>query len=205
MRPRAHELAAQLRSVFCESLRECDTGGEAATRLQSRGVVDMLRELAAENDASLTNLEQTATPKVAILNRPELIHFGAIVKLPELAMQQLVRAVASPLAKSHFPLSGIWRSYAAALVNLHRGERAQIDVPKAKGYEKYYLPYVQLMVAADEMQIGTARAAIAESFSTRNRDRRFTDWFGLDGDGQSPVRWDFRLYAIEAGQTMLST
>jgi hypothetical protein len=161
----------------------------------------MLDELAAENDAILTDLERTGKPKVAVLNRPELVHFAAVLGSPDTALRQLLRSVESPVARNYFPLSGIWQSYAAALVNLCRGVSTKVALPKAKGHEKYYLPYVRFMTAADDQEAETARVAVAESFEARNRDRRFTDWIGLDGDGEKPVRWDFRFYAIETGRT----
>ena len=165
----------------------------------------MVDELAAENDAVLTDLERTAKPKVAVLNRPELVHFAAVLGSTDTALTQLLRAVESPLAARHFPLSGIWRSYAAALVNLYRRVSTEEALPKAKGHEKYYLPYVRYMTAANADEEKAARVAVVESFEARNRDRRFTDWIGLDGDGEKPVRWDFRLFAIEAGRTKRCT
>src|SRR5262245_56419038 len=200
MRPRAHELESQLRSLFCSSLRECGSGGEAAAALLSRGASGMLDELALENNAALTDLEQTGKSKVAVLNRPELVHFAAVLGSSDATLRQLLRAVESARAASHFQLSGIWRSYAAALVNLCRGASAMVALPKPKGHEKYYLPYIRFMTAANVQELEAARVAVAESFEARNRDWRFTDWIGLDGDGERPVRWDFRMYAIEAGR-----
>lgn len=161
----------------------------------------MLDELAAENDTVLMELEQTGKPKVAVLNRPELVHFAAILGLSETPLRQLLRAVESQLAASYFPLSGIWRSYAAALVNLHQGGNAPLTLPKPRGFEKYYMPYVRYITAKDTDELDAARMAVAESFESRNRDRRFTDWIGLDGDGGRPVKWDFRLFAIDTGRT----
>ena len=88
----------------------------------------------------------------------------------------------------------------AAVVNVHRGTRTEVALPRVKGHEKYYFPYVRYMTAADAQEAEAARVAITESFEARNRDRRFKDWIGLDGDGERSVRWDFRLYAIEAGR-----
>jgi hypothetical protein len=200
MRPRAHELESGLRNLFADALRECASEGEAVGRLRSLGALSILEELAAENDAVMSELEQTRKPKVAILNRPELIHFADILRSSNTVLHQLLRAVDSPLAASYFPLSGIWRSYAATLVNLHRGVNTPVALPKPKGHEKYYLPYVRYMAAADALELAAARAGVAESFESRNRDRRFTDWMGLDGDCEKPVRWDFRLYSIDAAR-----
>ena len=58
------------------------------------------------------------------------------------------------------------------------------------------------MTISDDQEAEPVRATVVESFEARNRDRRFTDWIGLDGDGEQPVRWDFRHYAIEAGRRM---
>jgi hypothetical protein len=165
----------------------------------------MLDELAAVNDTVLTELEQTRKPRVAVLNRPELVRFAAVLGSSDTALQQLLRAVESPVAASYFPLSGIWRAYGAALVNFHRGGSTQVALPKPKGHEKYYLPYVQYMTTADAQELDAARFAVAESFEARNRDRKFADWIGLDGDGERPARWDFRLFAIDAGRTKRCT
>ena len=202
MRPRSHELESQLRARFCESLRAHESGSEAADQLRLDGVSEVLDELAAENEQVLAELEQTGNSKFAVLNRPELIHFAAVLGSSATVLQQLLRAVDSPLARRYFPLSGIWRPYAAALVNLHRGVPTQVALPKPKGNEKYYLPYLRYMTISDDQEAEPVRATVVESFEARNRDRRFTDWIGLDGDGEQPVRWDFRHYAIEAGRRM---
>ena len=160
----------------------------------------MLDELAKANDAALTELERTEKPKVAILNSSELVHFASILKSPA-TLSFLLRAAESPLAAKYFPRAGIWNGYSAALVNLHREDIRPMAVPQPKGHEKYFVPYIELMTAADNTQLDAARLAIAASFEVRNRDRRFTDWLGLDGDGNRPVRWDLRLYAIEASRT----
>lgn len=182
-------------------MRNCDSGDQAADWLRSQGASDLIEELAAVNDTVLTDLERTSHPKVAVLNRPELVHFVALVGGSVNAHGRLLRAVESPLVLKFFPLSGIWKSYAAALVNLHRGNQASAAIPKARGHEKYYLPYIRYMIAATRSEGEEARAAMAESFESRNRDRQFKDWYGLDGDGEQPVRWDFRRYAIDARRT----
>jgi hypothetical protein len=199
MGPRAHILESQLRALFCDSLREFESGNEAVDWLISLGATRLIEELATENDKALKELEKDSKPKVAILNRPELVHFAAILGASQASMQQLLRAVDSQLVVKFFPLSGIWKSYATALVNLHRGSRAEVAMPKAKGYEKFFLPYIRYMGATNPQEVEDAKIAIAESFETRNRDRRLRDWIGLDGDGEKPVHWDFRFYAIEAG------
>ncbi len=43
--------------------------------------------------------------------------------------------------------------------------------------------------------------AMANSFASRNADKRYTDWVGLDGDGKNPVKWDLRAYTLEKGRT----
>jgi hypothetical protein len=161
----------------------------------------MIDELALVNDAVLTDFERTARLRVAVLNRPELVHFAAVLGSTDTTMKRLLRAVESPLAARQFPLSGIWRSYTAALVNLHRAISTHIPLPKAKGHEKYYIPYVSYMTATNAEEKEAAGVAVAQSFADRHRDRQFIDWLGLDGDSEKPVRWDFRLHAIDASRT----
>src|SRR5262245_24139477 len=197
MKHLAHALETQIRSLVCESLRVCASGDEAVKWLRTRNVRAYLIELAEENENNLRQLEATSTVTYAVLNRPELLHYAAIFDAPENTEHQLLRSVGSSLAREHFPQSGIWRAYATALVNYHAGIHGPLSLPKARGYEKFYLPYIEYMLADSDSGRDKAIESAAKSFEARNRDKRYTDWVGLDGDGKKPVRWDFRLYALQ--------
>src|SRR5262245_2262168 len=145
MRPRSHNLEAEVRSLFCESLQVCATGAEASDWLLARGVRDLLNELAAENAKLMAELEVSSKPTVAVLNRPELVHFATSVGTSGETLESLLRAVESNLVAKYFPHSRIWREYCAALSQYHRGVRTDVSMPKAKGYEKFMLPYIRYM------------------------------------------------------------
>jgi hypothetical protein len=160
----------------------------------------LVSELASENGRVLADLEASSKPTVAVLNEPELVHFAAIVRASSATVEELLRAVESAHAARFFPLCGVWQGYAAAVVAYYRGTHAELPVTKAKGYEKFMLPYIRYMCARTDEGRAAARVEAVQSFSLRNADHRLTDWIGLDGDGKQPVRWDFRLYAIETAR-----
>jgi hypothetical protein len=200
MRPKSHLLEDDVRSLFCESLRVCASGDEAFDWLIARGAKALVEEMAAENEKVVAELVSLSIAKIAVLNRPELVHFAIVVRASSESTGMLLRAIEDRTVADFFPLSGIWRHYAAALVKFHRGEPCERQAMKPKGYEKFMVPYVAYMCSATEEEREQAKAHAAKSFSERNADRRYIDWVGLDGDGKKPTRWDFRMFALERAQ-----
>jgi hypothetical protein len=196
LRPIAHTLNSEIRALVCESLRQCDSGVQAQSWLAERQFLSKLEELAAANFDSLSQLESSQKVVGAILNQPELIHYALLAQASSEATTQLVRAVESPVACSYFPISGIWRSYASAIVSFVRKQPVTVAIPRPKGYEKFYVPYLAFMSAATREEREAALKEIEASFHQRNKDRRCKDWLGLDGDGETPVRWDFRSFTL---------
>jgi hypothetical protein len=76
-RPIAHVLSSELTELVCRSLRECETGDVARQWLAEHSFREKVAELAADNERSLAQLEATKKVVVAVLNRPELIHFDS--------------------------------------------------------------------------------------------------------------------------------
>jgi len=196
MRSLAQLRDLEIRAQVCESLRQCASGNEAQVWLAERGLLPKLQELAATNSAALLQLESTKTPIVAILNDVNLIHYGLLAGANAEVMEQLLSAVDSPQARRYFPQSGIWRSYASAIVAFVRLMPFAGPSPKPKGYEKFFSPYIAYMSTVNQEVREAARLDMARSFIQRNADRRFKDWYGLDGDGEKPVNWDFRAFTI---------
>lgn len=167
--------------------------------LAESGLETMLSELAADNLSTLLELERSGKVSRAVLNRPELLHFAALCEAESTTVDALVQVVSSRLARSYFPLPGIWSSYADALVAFMSGSVATAQVPKmVKGAAARYLPYIHFMCAEPEDRAAAALEAEL-SFKRWNREKRTTDWLGLDGDGKIPVAWDFRLAALRLG------
>jgi len=196
MRPLAHQLIDQCQEMVKESLKSCANGDEAREKLSAAGMSQLLDEFSEENNKILQELEQSSKPNFAVINRPEQIHFGLLMGLAAEPMQKLIAPVASQLVRKYWPLSGIWKGYADALVHFVSGTPQPVEVRKPKGAEKLYVPYIDYMISvpADREQ---ALAAINNSFERRNRDKRSIDWIGLDGDGTKPVNWDFRLHTLQ--------
>ena len=97
----------------------------------------------------------------------------------------------------HFPLTSFWRCYATALNGFVTQSVFVTPDINLKGYEKHWMPYVSLMAAiVNGADTADSIAIIDESFNKRNRDKRLTDWEMIDGDGNVPVRWDFRKATI---------
>jgi hypothetical protein len=191
LRPLAHVRDSEICALICEALRRFDSGAEAQAWLAEHQLLAKLSELAFENE------QTTRTPAVAIVNHPTLIHYAVLANADSKITAQLVRAVESEAAGRYFPQARIWRSYASTLVSLVRKQTVVLPSLKPKGYEKVYVPYFEFMAATTGEQRGIARQQIEASFQLRNKDRRYIDWVGLDGDGEKPVNWDFRLFTLE--------
>jgi hypothetical protein len=155
------------------------------------GIIEAFREFTALNRWALAELT-TGPVKSAVVNEPTLLCLAWFCGDSESAAS-LVDAIRSFKVQSHFPLVGFWFEFATGLVRL--SERQAYDVPpiKAKGYQRYLMPYLHFI--ADLSQGRDTRASLEEvdrAFQARNGDRRFIDWRSIDGDGKRPVRWDFR-------------
>lgn len=197
MRPLAHIRDSEICALICEALRRFDCGTEAQAWLDDHHLLAKLGELAADNESALIQLEATRTPAVAIVNHPTLIHYALLANASSDVTESLIRAVQSEVARTYFPVSGLWRAYAAVLMSFIRMEPVNLPTLKPKGYEKFYAPYIAFMVAPSPESRAIARQEIDVSFQQRNKDRRYKDWVGLDGDGEKPVKWDFRLFTLE--------
>ena len=172
---------------------------ESLDFLSKAGLEAMLSELAADNFADQSELEESGKVTQAVLNRPELLHFAALCCASSETFSALVRVVASSAVRSRFPLAGIWSAYADALVAFSTLQPSSAAVPeRVSGAAMRYLPYIQFMQAQPARQIALTNE-MAASFAKWNKDKRATDWLGLDGDGNNPVKWDFRLAALRLG------
>ncbi len=192
MRPRLHVLSTEATKIACTAVRDYASFAAAYTFLEDSGMRPLLIELARLNQDTLAETIATKKPKIAILNRPELIHFAMIVNDVECA-RSLASSTTDPTTLNFFPLTGIWKPYALALVRLVTKQSLDVpSIPKCKGYESFFIPYVNYMLSP------TAHNALEmnSSFIARNKDRRYVDWVGMDGDGTKPVCWDIRAWTL---------
>lgn len=95
------------------------------------------------------------------------------------------------------PLTPFWAEYHRAVDCLATDRPYEPVIPRVRGYEQHWVPYLKLMADLTAGRpVAAARAEITESFTKRNRDKRLTDWEMIDGDGNHPIRWDFREASI---------
>ncbi len=187
--------------VACTAVRDFGFCDEATEFIGASGLRQQLRELATLNSNALAEAESSGRPSIAILNRPELIHLAMLIDDPE-CTSSLILSTTSPITRTFFPLSGIWKTYSSVLAQFAVGSNpTPLTIPKCKGFESFFLPYIDFMMTqSDENML-----AMANSFASRNADKRYTDWVGLDGDGKNPVKWDLRAYTLEKGRTKRCT
>ena len=137
-------------------------------------------------------LRSNGRPSAAVSHNITAAHVATLVGEHDLA-RDLIQPALDATVINHFPLTPFWRGYATALDGFFTQSTFTFPNIKLKGYEKHWMPYISLMVAiTSESDPTDAIAAIDDSFDTRNKDKRLTDWEMIDGDGNVPVRWDFR-------------
>jgi hypothetical protein len=196
-RPIAHQRWSESADLMRACVREAADARAGIELCRVRGLPQMLIELAQDNDRLRAAVEAGEPLRAAVLNRPELLHFAALAHVPAGVAHSLVEAVASAAARKHWPLAGIWSDYGDALVAFtRRSGPVSLPARAISGSAKRYLHYIRFMQAQTAAERDAAAADAQSAFADANRDRRATDWLGLDGDGNSPVKWDFRLSAL---------
>ncbi len=135
-------------------------------------------------------------PTGAVSHNITATHVALMLGVPDLARDLLQPSLDSRVL-NHFPLTPFWRCYAKALSGFVTQSSFALPNINLKGYEKHWMPYVFLMAAmVNGADTSDSIAIVDESFNKRNRDKRLTDWEMIDGDGNAPVRWDFRKATI---------
>jgi len=159
--------------------------------LHDLGVTSALREFAALNGWALAAL-QSGPVKSAVINDPTLVCLAWFCGESECAAVML-EAIRSANVRRHFPLTGFWQEFATGLLCLADHEPYNAPTLKAKGYERYLMPYLSLIAdLSQNRDTKTVLAEVDQAFQARNRDKRLLDWRTIDGDGKKPVQWDFR-------------
>ena len=95
------------------------------------------------------------------------------------------------------PSTAFWKEYHRAIGDLVANRPYVPKVPKVKGYEQYWVPYLHMIeTLTSGRDARESENHVKESFVRRNCDKRLIDWEGHDGDGKSPALWDFREFTI---------
>jgi hypothetical protein len=110
MRPRLHVLSTEVTAIACAAVRDFNSFASARDSIEASGLNQMLTELATLNQDVLKETIASKRPAIAILNRPELIHFALLVN-DEACACSLASSAIDPTTLKFFPLTGIWKPY----------------------------------------------------------------------------------------------
>jgi hypothetical protein len=93
----------------------------------------------------------------------------------------------------------LWNEYARAMSCLTHGDAYQAQPPaKLKGLEKYWATYLTWIECFTNRQsTEAAKREVESSFKQHNADKRIHDVCMIEGSGQTPVGWNFRLCGLE--------
>jgi hypothetical protein len=155
--------------------------------------------LARYNDLNAYLLNQSlADPqKARAANQVTFTHIGWL--LDRHAAGDANLAIICHPAVTQDPPTKFWPEYHRAMACLV-ARQPYVPLPRSRmlrGYEKHWASYLGLVTALTSGgNTASALGACAMSFMRRNRDRRLSSGWLYDGDGRTPVRWDFRLASI---------
>lgn len=115
-----------------------------------------------------------------------------------LADMETASRIATIATQAPVPGTPFWDLYARAYDSLSRRERVEYKAPAARGEEKYWIRYVELMRAASEgIDLRSFQQTVRDAFESRNANKRLAvDAHEIEGTGKQPARWDFRAAAL---------
>ena len=192
-------LSAAVTSFLSVAASQFSSADDGITYLHDQGTATVLRRAAELNNQLYQALVQGgSTPSAAVDNNITPVHIAWLVQEWDVASQLLTICLDAIVAK-FFPLTKFWEEYYRAIAHLASDEPYDPSLPKARGYEKCWTPYLPLIAdLTHKRDTSASRAEIGRIFRDRNRDKRLTDWEMIDGDGKHPVQWDFRESSILA-------
>jgi hypothetical protein len=171
------------------------TEAEGIDFLRTRRCVELLERYHEVNSRLLVGVLDGA-PKAAVANDVTVVHLAWLLDQHALG-DAMLAIVCDPRVSNYWPHTKFWAEYDRAMAALVARERYEPRPLKPKGYEKRWVPYLDLVAALTAGRDPAPElAAGAVSFEERNRDKRLLDWKMQDGDGRSPVKWDFRAPSI---------
>jgi len=127
----------------------------------------------------------------------ELVHAAWLLGDFEVSDRLLCPLPHGPeLTKRHFS-TRFWFNYHLSLVGFATRTPYNAEEFKRRGHEHYWFNFIRLFKAvATGAPHEPVISEIEDAFEKVNRDKRLTDWLGVDGDGQQPVAWNFRLESV---------
>ena len=192
-----HNLAGGLKGLLSNAVKGCATPDEAMQYVSRWKLGDIFDRLCSVNDQIASGLRRGDAPQIAIVEDIELVHLAWLTDNWSSADRLLAIYTDRQITRFFGPTTGLWKEYNRSIERLAAGQPYIAEVPKVKGYEQYWVPYLRLIEDLTHFRDPTpARQEVRASFEKRNRDKRLIDWEGMDGDGKNPVQWDFREFTI---------
>ncbi len=167
-----------------------DSAQEGAAYLRERHTCELLARDCALNAILLHGDQPAAHANVTFVHMAWLLGQHALG-------DAFLEIVCNTEVAKVSPPTKFWAEYHRAMAYLVARQLYE-PVPQTnlKGYEKHWEPYLRVVAALTSGgDTAPALAACADSFTRRNRDKRLTSSL-YDGEGNFPVRWDFRLPSI---------
>jgi hypothetical protein len=190
-------LSSGVKSLLGVSVTQASMSHDGIAYLRSRDLGVIIQRIAQLNgNLYQALLAASSAPAAAVSNDIAPVHIGWLLGEWEAANTLLEICVDSRVSK-HFPLTKFWSEYYRGLLCLANQSTYDPLLPKLRGYEKCWAPYLFLISDLTHgRDSSSSRDEIAKMFAQRNRDKRLTDWRMIDGDGKHPVQWDFRETSI---------
>ena len=190
-------LGDALHKLLTVAVAEHDTLDSGVAYLHARHGEELLERYYALN-AELLRAFYQGSREAAVDNEVTFTHICWLLGKHALGDALLGIVCNADVAKLS-PHTKFWAEYDRAMSCLVTRTPYLPKLPRLKGYEKCWAPYLELTAALTSGgDVEPAFEKCAASFARRNRDKRLTDWRMHDGDGRMPVRWDFRLPSILA-------
>jgi len=190
-------LSSAATSLLGVSVTRFDNSQSGIDYLRSHDVGAIIRRMAHLNGNLYQSLLQNeGPPAAAVDNQLTPVHIGWLVHEWDAANTLLAICADSRVTK-FFPITTFWSEYYRAIQCLVSRQAYNPVLPKLRGYEKCWMPYLNLIAdLTSDRDPTNSREEIAEVFARRNCDKRLVDWEMIDGDGRYPVQWDFRVTSI---------
>jgi hypothetical protein len=203
--------ASEVRNGAIRAL--CDMASLAVNRTDTP---EQARELLASYDAprivhrlletaGLCHTELLHNPKTGptpdgglAANGPSsvVVHLAWLIDEQAAAARMLELAL-DPVVVARLPKARFWQAYFQVLRDGAQASAVEVPEVKLRGLEKYWFSCMQLAAALINGGNRTPFVAAAHTeFERINRDKRITDWLGVDGDGNAPVKWNLRVTSL---------
>ncbi len=190
-------LSSAVRSLLGVSVVLHDNPSDGIEYLIRQGVAASIQRIATLNEGLFRALHSSSSPPTAAVdNNITPVHIAWLVGEWD-AARSLLTICTDHRVSEHFPLTRFWSEYHRAIDCLTSQQQYSPQVANLRGYERYWSYYLALISDLTHARDTAATLQeISHSFAVRNKDTRHVDHAMIDGDGEQPVKWDFRTCSI---------